>query len=199
MMRMKSKMEGDGNPARAATRALGFARNGLARSGECGSTLVETALMLSIMLLFLLGSSRLCIGFYTMDFLSEAAREGARWKIVRGNTCSTNTPGLDDCGATAAEIQTHVQSLGFPYAHAVTVNTIYLIREITFDGNSNPHATWVSSCTASSSVLCNSATADDTPGNQVTVSVSYTFPLNIPFMASASIPMTSNSSMVIAQ
>lgn len=180
-------------------KVLSHARRVLEPGCERGSALVEMAITVWILIMLFVGISRLCLGLYTMDFLSQAAREGARWKIVRGNTCSTNTPGLDHCGATQSDIQTHVQGLGFPFASAVTVTGSYLIQQITLSASGAPTASWVSSCSASSTVLCNSSTTDDTPGNQVTVTVSYTFQLKIPFLPNASLPMTSNSSMVIVQ
>ena len=197
MTRM-NRVHFSGYLAGAWMKVLSHAKRALEQGCERGSAVVEMALTVSILVMLFLGISQMCIAFYTMDFLSQAAREGARWKIVRGNTCSTNTPGLDHCGATQSDIQTYVQGLGYPFAHAVGVTRSYLIRQISLSSGT-PTSSWVSSCTGSSTVLCNSSTADDTPGNQVTVTVSYTFQLYIPFLPNGSLPMTSNSSMVIAQ
>lgn len=193
------RIDGSGHRANSFLRGLRCAKHILGSRGEGGSAIVEMALSVSILVLLLVGISRLSIGLYAMDFLSQAAREGARWKIVRGNTCSTNTPGLDHCGATQTDIQNYVQALGLPFASGVTVTRSYLIRQITLDSSGAPTASWVSTCSGTSSVLCNSATADDTPGNQVTVTVSYTFPLWIPFVSGTNLPMSANSSMVIVQ
>jgi hypothetical protein len=167
---------------------------------ESGSTLVETALSLSVLLMTLLGIAQISIALYANDFLSQAARDGARWAIVRGGQCSLNTPGLDHCNATQSDIQTHVQGLGYPFANAVTVNVSWLVESITLSSTSVPTASWASTCTSSSTVVCpNGTSSTKLGGDQVQVTVSYSFPVNIPFWKNGTVPMASTSTMVISQ
>lgn len=154
------------------------------RSQE-GATLVETALSFGVLLALLFGVIEIAFALYTYDFVSEAAREGARYAIVRGSTSCTNTPSLTNCNATAAQIKTYVQSLGFPSftTSNLTVTTSW------FTASASPGTSW-SSC---SSGTCNA------PGNAAQVVVTYAFPLAIPFWKSQTVNMSSTSQMIIAQ
>jgi Flp pilus assembly protein TadG len=67
---------------------------------EEGATLVEMALCSSVLLSMVFGIIGLSMAFYAYDFVSNAAREGARWAIVRGSQSCSNTPNLTNCNAT---------------------------------------------------------------------------------------------------
>jgi Flp pilus assembly protein TadG len=138
--------------------------------------MVEMALTIIVLLTVIFGVFEICLALYTYHFISDAAREGSRFAIVRGSTCQS--PGYE-CNATPAQIQTYVQGLGFPGINpsAMTVTT-----------------SWA----AYANSTCVTATCND-PGNQVTVTVNYKFPLSIPFIPSTNLSMTSTSSMVISQ
>jgi Flp pilus assembly protein TadG len=152
-----------------------LARSHSARSEE-GSSMVEMALSIVVLLTVIFGVFEICLALYTYHFISDAAREGSRFAIVRGSTCQS--PGYQ-CNATPAQIQTYVQGLGFPGINpsAMTVTT-----------------SWA----AYANSTCITATCND-PGNQVTVTVNYKFPLAIPFIPSTNLSMSSTSSMVISQ
>ena len=141
---------------------------------EDGSTLVEMALTMIILLMILFGLIEMCLALYTYHFVSDAAREGSRFAIVRGSACEL--PGYE-CNATATQIQTYVQGLGFPGINPsnMTVTT-----------------TW-SAYPGGAVCACND------PGDLVTVNVSYKFPLAIPFVPASTLAMSSTSSMVISQ
>lgn len=94
--------------------------NGFLR--EDGANLVEFALASTILFAMIFGILQTCLALYTYDYISEAAQEGTRWAMVRGSTSCTNTPGLVNCKATAAQIQTYVQGLGYPFSGSLTVN-----------------------------------------------------------------------------
>jgi Flp pilus assembly protein TadG len=148
-----------------------------------GGTLVEFALTAGVMFTLLIGTIEMCFAFYTYHFTASAARQGARWAMVRGSTSCTNTPNLTDCNATAAEIQTYVSDLGFlniPTSD-VTVNW--------YTWNGTQPAQWT---------LCSSGTCN-APGNQVQVKVTYPYLLGIPGMPAETINMTSTSQVVISQ
>lgn len=152
-------------------------------SGEDGGTLVEMAICSSILLSMLLGIIQLCLALYCYHYVSDAAREATRWAIVRGSTSCTNTPNLTNCGATAAQVQSYVQSLGYPYSGGLTATTKWC------QASATKPTTW-SACSASTA---------NTPGNEVQVQVQYSFPLGIPFVNIGSLAVSSTSQMVIAQ
>lgn len=144
---------------------------------EQGSSLVEMALTMVILLMILFGLIEMCLALYTYHFISDAAREGSRFAMVRGSACAP--PGYE-CNATAAQIQTYVQGLGFPGINPANMT-------VTTTWSAYPAG-------ATCSVLgCNG------PGDLVTVTVSYNFPLAIPFVPTNILAMSSTSSMVISQ
>jgi Flp pilus assembly protein TadG len=149
---------------------------------EYGSTLVETALSLVILLTVALGVMEMSLALYTYHFVSDAAREGTRFAIVRGSSCATNAGLASACPATQADIQSYVRGLGFPGIDPslMTVTTTAYLAY--------PTGTV---CTAAF-LTCMS------PGNQVKVTVRYQFPLSIPFIPASTLSMSSSSQMVIA-
>ena len=101
----------------------------------------------------MMGMMNACVAIYSYHYVSEAAREGSRYAMVRGNTYTTP--------ATSASIQTYVQGLGYPGI---------------VSSNMAVATTWKSypSGTCSPSTTCNN------PGNLVTVQATYAFPVQIP-------------------
>jgi len=160
-------------------------------AGEEGSSLVEMALSCLILIPFLFGIVQLSIGLYCYHYASDAAREATRWAIVRGANCNTlfgasycsPTQGNSD-GAGTNDIAQYVKGLGYPYSASVTTTTQWCVAGGT-------PATW-SSC---------SATKNNNPASrdQVKVTVSYAYPLMIPFIKKNTINISSTSSMTIVQ
>ena len=111
---------------------------------------------------------------YSYHYISEAARLGTRFAMVRGSSCSGFSGG---CPAAVSDIQTYVTGLGYPgiSATAMTVTP-----------------TWYPS--ASSTISCPTCNA---PGNFVQVQVQYQFPFSVPLVRCTK--MSSTSRMVIAQ
>jgi Flp pilus assembly protein TadG len=93
--------------------------------GERGDSLVEFALTVPILLTFLLGLTAMCLGYYTYEWISEAAREGTRYAIVHGANCETSA-GVS-CEATASQVNSYVTSIGLPNLGGGTMsaNTTY--------------------------------------------------------------------------
>lgn len=143
---------------------------------EEGSSVIEMALSMVVLLMILFGLIDICLALYTYHFVSDAAREGSRFAIVRGSACAL--PGYE-CNATAPQIQTYVQGLAFPGIDPsnMTVTT-----------------TWSA---YPAGEVCASAACND-PGDLVTVQVNYNFPVAIPFVSASTIAMSSTSSMVIS-
>lgn len=155
-------------------------------ASEQGTTLVELALSCTLLFSMLFGLMEMSLGLYTYNAVSNAARQGSRWAIVRGSTSCTNTPNLTDCNATQAEIQSYVASLGYLNISSSDVSVSWL--SATTSGNPAT-TTW----TACSTGTCNA------PGNEVQVTVTYPFPLNIPFVPKSTLNLTSSSTLVISQ
>ncbi|MGB8477539.1 MAG: TadE/TadG family type IV pilus assembly protein [Acidobacteriaceae bacterium] len=145
---------------------------------EQGSSIIEMSLSLLVLLAIMFGLIEICFALYTYHFISNAAREGSRYAIVHGSACLN---GGASCTVTTDQIQTYVEDLGFPGINpsAMTVTTTY--------------AAYPAGGTCTPSAACNN------PGNLATVTVSYNFPLSIPFVSSSVIAMSSTSSMVISQ
>lgn len=147
---------------------------------EEGATLVEMAVALTVLIAVLFGIIEMCLALYTYHYISDAAREGTRYAIVRGANCSA----LTNCNATATQIGNYVKNLGYPGINTanMTVNTTW------WTPSSTQPTTW-SSCTSGT---CNS------PGYAVQVSVTYAFPLSIPYWKATTLTVSSTSQMVIS-
>ncbi len=145
---------------------------------ESGTSILEFALSAVILFMTMLGIMEISLALYTYHMTPEAAREGTRYAMVHGNKCTVSGA---SCTVTASQIQSYVQSLGFPAISPqnMTVTT-----------------TW-SAYPAGNSCTPNANCAN--PGNLVTVNVAYAFPLTIPFVPASQLNMTSSSSMVISQ
>lgn len=162
-------------------------------AGEEGGSLVEIALASSIVLALLFGIFEVSMALYSYHFISEAAREASRFAMVRGSQCTPNfssaycspTDG-QTTGADGGDVSNFVKSLGYPFANKLTTSTTWLTASQ--DGSGND--TWTS---------CGNLPSCKTPGNLVQVTVSYPFPLNVPFLKPITINMASKSSMVISQ
>lgn len=171
--------------------AIGKAAHRLLRRvvGEEGASIVEMAIASSLVFAMMFGVIQMSLALYTYHFVSDAAREGSRWAMVRGGSCISNVSkaycsptSADANGADNSDIQAYVQSLGYPYASNLTTSTKWL------------------SGTPSAPVTCGTTPSGcNTAGNQVQVTVSYSFPIAIPFWTATTINLQSASTMVIAQ
>lgn len=160
---------------------------------DTGSTLVESALSIAILLTLVIGIMEACLLVYSYHFISNAAREGTRYAMVRGSTwatppwspasaplpCGSYTDA--GCTTTAPQIQDYVRSLAFPGIDAsqITANTSWYPPIGTPNASPSP--------------------AYNFHGDIVQVNVTYTFPFNVPFIPSKSLTMSSTSEMVISQ
>lgn len=98
---------------------------------EEGATLVELALTIPLLLTFIFGWMEVCMALSTRTLLSEIAREGTRYAMVRGATC-VNIGG-SSCTATAAGVNAYLNGVNWPNVggSVIAVNTTYP------DGNEN--------------------------------------------------------------
>jgi Flp pilus assembly protein TadG len=147
-------------------------------SSERGSSLVEFAIAASILLSMIFGVLNISMALYAYHYISDAAREGTRYAIVRGSACP-----LSECpsgSATQADIQDYLTAKPFPGIDPtrMTVTANWPDPADTCAPNVTP---------------CNN------PGNNVQVTVTYQFPLTVPFVPADMINMRSSSEMVISQ
>ncbi len=120
------------------------------------------AMSLTILLSFMFGVWEVGLALYSDHFVSEAAREGTRYAIVRGSSAGAancTAPGPPTCIAQTADIQTYVEYLGFPGINP---------------GRMTVTPSWSAYPTGAS---CTPSAACNNPGNLVTVKVQYSFPV----------------------
>ena len=153
---------------------------------EEGSAAIEMAVSMTALLIVIVGMMKMCIAVYSYHYTSEAAREGARYAIVRGYGASSpvNTACVQyesACTASSDNISSYVKALGYPalVPANMTVTTTW--------------GPFPSSVTCTPSTTCNNA------GNIVTVTVQYSYPLSIPFFPTKTLNMTSSASGILSQ
>ncbi len=132
---------------------------------ERGGSIIEMAFALTILMTLIFGIVQVSLAAYTYHTISELAREGSRFAMVRGSTCSGFTTA---CPATASDVTTYVEAVNYP---ALVV------------GNMTVATTWPNG---------------NSPGNPVKVTVTYGFPLSVPFVPAHTITMSSTSQITIA-
>jgi Flp pilus assembly protein TadG len=79
---------------------------------ERGDAAIEMMLSVPIMVCFIFGLMQVCVAYYGYERISEMAREGTRYAMIRGATCETSTG--SSCTISAATLQTYVTGLGIP-------------------------------------------------------------------------------------
>jgi len=157
--------------------------------GEDGTALIESALTAVVLLTVIFGLLQISLLLYAYHFVSDAAREGSRYAIVRGSDSCTNTPNLTNCNATADQIKTWVKGLGYPGIDSSKMSVTTTWLKATSSGS--PATTTWSTCSPS-------ACTND-PGNMAKVVVSYAFPLHILSLSKSTLNVSSTSEMVISQ
>jgi Flp pilus assembly protein TadG len=188
---MKKNLEPAPRARRHAARAFSPFAAALSRRSrdDRGASLVETAIAAFVVILLLFGVFDMSLAFYAYHYVSDAAREGSRWAIVRGSRSCIQTPNLSDCNATGSEITAYVKGLNYPGIDSSKMDvTAAWLCQGTVNGS-----------TGDSWAACDEGTTQNAPGNQVQVSVTYHFPLNIPFWSQTTLNVGSTSAMVISQ
>jgi Flp pilus assembly protein TadG len=154
---------------------------GAARRDQ-GSSIVEFALTIVVVMSLLLGVMQICLAFYTYEVMNEYARAGARFAMVHGSNCflaDHTTP----CKAGTngiPTVQTVVQGYNYPGINPANLTVT----------PSNTFAPGQAKCLTTGCLGT---------GDQVTVTVSYTYKLAVPFIPSKSWTMSSSSTMIISQ
>ena len=159
---------------------------------DAGGSLVEMAISALILSTMLFAIFELTMGCYTYNAVSEAARESARWGMVRGTKCSTYTPNQNNCGASSDAIQNYAKtSTKIDWSQCTTANpcvTATWMKGSTVSGSSTS-TTWAT-CTGGCS-------AD--PGNLLVVSIDYPYALTFPMVKTFNIHLTSTAQVVVSQ
>jgi len=166
-----------GRDVRMRVLAPHLSQSARARRGETGAVLVETALTTILLLTIVFGVITMGLALYTYNVVAASAREATRFAMVRGADC---TSWATACPASAADVRNYIeQNLDFPGINVskLSVSTSWVA------------APGAAACAANCNI----------PGNQVHVTVTYTFPLTIPFVSRNTLSLTSTSQMVISQ
>ncbi len=153
-------------------------RQGSLMYEDAGAATLEFALTSVVLFMSVFGIMGFSLEVFAYHQVAEAAREGTRYAMVRGNKCVIDGT---SCTATAEEIQSYVQGLALPgiNASSLMVNTSY---------SAYPTG---SSCTPNANCA--------NPGDLVTVQVTYPAPLDLPFVPHITLMTSASSSMVISQ
>jgi len=133
----------------------------------------------------LLGIADFSRALYAYHFVSNTAREAARYAAVRGitctndNSCTAANSASGTAGATGpADIQAFVQNV------PLGINAANVTATISWPPQANSPANCISVINA--------------PGCTVQVQVSYVFNFAFPFVSSTALTMNSTSQMIIS-
>jgi Flp pilus assembly protein TadG len=148
------------------------------RARQRGITMLESAVMISVLLLMMFGVIGFGTALYTYHFVSNTAREATRWASVRGYTCTGGLSG--GCPATDADVNAYVQNLSTGIGLDPTKVTTT--------------TTWV----APPNNMAACTFQRNSPGCVVKVQVQYSFQFLFPLLPSG-FTMQSTSQMVISQ
>lgn len=150
--------------------------------------MVEFAIAASLLLMLLFGIVEFARVLYLYHTVSNAARLGTRWAIVRGSGCIV----LDHCNAEPADVQTYVQSI-VPMLDSSST---------TVPGCSAPGVcvitTWSSSTGPNAACDQSDSSGNNSEGHMVCVTVKYPFNFAIPLVSSSALTLASTSQMVVA-
>jgi Flp pilus assembly protein TadG len=153
--------------------------------GERGSELVEFALSISIVLASIFAVMYFTLALYADHYVANAAKEGARYAMVRGsswNGAACATTYSFSCTATKANVTSFVESTLTPglTADNLTVTT-----------------SWPG--TTSSGQTCDTTDGNNSPYCIVGVQVSYSFDSFLPFLPQQTIKLSSTSTVTISE
>lgn len=147
-----------------------------------------------VLLILIFGVIEVSWAVYSYHLVANAAHEGARYAMVRGNSwapASCDGSGSagsgwtsSRCIASSADIANYVANRSLP---GVAINA------------SNVCVQYFATVPASTSTTCTPGGTANSQGNIVQVTVSYPFTLNVVFLPPKTISISSTSQMIIAQ
>jgi Flp pilus assembly protein TadG len=132
--------------------------------GECGSGLVEYAIVFTIFMTMLLGIADFGRAMYAYHFVSSAARDATRWAAVNGANCAQDASCTFANGAQPQDVENFVTQ-----HEPLGINSAQLVV----------HPTWPFLVNSSPTVC---STTQNAPGCTVRVQVNYTFSFAVPIV-----------------
>jgi Flp pilus assembly protein TadG len=156
---------------------------------ETGSSLVEVAVSLTALLMFIFGIMDCSRALYAYHFTSYAARSATRYATVRGSTWGSTicaTASTFQCNATAANVKTFVKAIA-----PAGVNTSSTTLGVA--------TTWGGTAPTGTTGTCITTNGNNSPGCQVVVQVTYSFNFVLPFLSQTTMALTSTSKSIIMQ
>ncbi len=153
---------------------------------ESGTSLIEFTLCVTVLLTIVFGIMDMSRALYTEHFVVTAARQGARYAMVRGSTftgTSCVSVSTANCAATQANVVAYVKSL----APAATSTANLTVTPI-WPGTDGSGAT----CT-------NAVKASNGYGCLINVKVTYAYNFMLPFLPKNLMTLTSSASMTVAE
>ena len=160
------------------------------RRRSAGQALVETALVLPLFLILLLGIVDTGRAIWATTSLASAAREAARFAIVHGGAWSTQCP----VGPPSPDNIIPAASSACPYPSPSKQSIIDAVAAAAPAGGSN---LTVTVCYGSGCVG-NTDTTDNSRGHEITVTVSSDVSLIVPsLLGRSSFHLTGSSTMVV--
>lgn len=164
------------------------------RGSQRGATLFEAAMMMMIFLTLIFAICAFGHALYVYHALNTAAKEGARWASVNGQTCNNDGSCTYTNGAQTSDIQTYVQN-----SLPASINQSTANVTASFVAPTGSPAV----CTAAVPSVANPAVTvgpyNNYPGCtvQVTIVYPYTFIFPALFQSNSTIQMSTTSEMVI--
>ena len=164
------------------------------RERERGSTLLEFALVITVLLTLIFGIIDFSRAIYAYHFVSNAAREATRYASVRGSACNTWAAA---CPAASTDVTSYVQSI---VSSGIYVSSVTTGTPPNTAGALGVTTTWPATTGSGVTCLSGGQTKTNYPGCIVTVKVQYSYGFTLPYLASLSkISMSSTSKFVISQ
>jgi Flp pilus assembly protein TadG len=145
------------------------------RRSERGAAALEFGIVVVLLMTLLLGVIDFGRALYTYHFVSNAARDGVRFAVVRGAECTSLPYG---CPAAATDVQNYLDNVPLGLNPA----------------RMNVTTTWP--VLPNSPAIC--STTPNYPGCTVEVNVRYRFNFLFSLVSSARIHMSSTAQMVIS-
>lgn len=159
--------------------ASAICRSARGLPNEQGSAMVEFALSAILLITVIFGVMAISVALYSYNVVSEAAREGTRYAIVRGSKCNSFASACP-AKVDGSDVQAYLRSLTYPGIKPANLTAASVYSSI-------------------GGAVCTPSASCNNPGNQVKVSVTYSFPLVIPFVPARTLSMTNSAQMVISQ
>ena len=160
-----------------------------------GQSLIEGALSMLVVLMFVFGVIELSMAMYNFHYLANSAHEAARYAIVRGSSwgtpCDSNGTvgsgyGSSQCTASTTDIANYVTNRGYP-GISIAANNVCVQYYSSVPSKSSTN------CTTSSGTLSND------PGDVVEVRIRVPYQIALPGLPTYTWNLQSTSLMVIAQ